>query len=308
MGRAELIKNYHNVNFSTKEPINHIFDVIGANFDDIFAELSNLKNELLLDTAINTLERLEKIFNIPVNKDRPLEDRRKELFTRFNSNKNLNFDDLNDLVNGFGASVQLLIDNENMAKDFTNWTLHANAKLIDYYYLLLEATGVNQLSSFTTNAVENFSYSINAEIMESTGYIDVCFLNGSNGLISKTRLTGLGYTQKTFVSPVGTKKIKLELGSTGLGVHNFRRVMLNQYGIKEYRRYSEYLTISFLDKSGIDFDTASFLLAMRMLKPAHMQFRFEYNFIKISELTIVDSLNQALKYFAGGVNNGAFHK
>lgn len=306
--RAEIIKTYHNPKFSLQEPLSHILDVIGSNSDDIFSELDNLKSELLLSTAVKTLEKLEEIFDIPVNTDRTLEDRRKEIFTRFNSNQNLNYDSLNDLVNGFGASVQLLVDNENMCKDFTNWTLHSNIKLIDYYYILLQATAVNQLSTFITNAVENFNYSINAEIMESTGYIDICFLNNSNALISKIRLTGLGYTQTTFISPLGTKKIRLDLGSTATGNHNFRRVMLNQYGIKEYRRYTEYLTIRFLDKSGIDFDTASFLLAMRMLKPAHMQFRFEYNFIKISELTIVDSFNQALKYFAGGVNNGYFHK
>ena len=308
MGRADTIKNYHNINFMSKEPINHIIDVIGSNSDDLFSELAILKNELLLDTAISTLDRLEKIFNIPINKDRSLEDRRKELFTRFNANQNLNFNDLENIVNNFGASVELLIDNENMAKDFTNWTLHPNAKLIDYYYILLEASEANQLSTFTTNAVENFNYSLNAEIMESTGYIDICFINDSNGLISKIRLTGLEYTQSTFVSPLGTKKIRLELGSSATGNHIFRRVMLNQYGIKEYRRYTEYLTIRFLDRSGIDFDTASFLLAMRMLKPAHMQFRFEYNFLKIKELIKVSSLDQALKYFAGGVNNGKTYR
>lgn len=306
--RSEIIKTYHNTKFTFQEPINHILDVIGSNSDDIFSEIDILKNELLLSTAVNSLKKLEKIFNIPTNEDRTLEDRRKEVFSRFNSNQNMNYEALNGLVNGFGASVQLLIDNENMAKDFTNWTIHPNAKIIDYYYLVLKATALNQLSTFTTNAVENFNYSINAEIMESTGYIDICFLNNSDALISKIRLTGLGYTQTTFVSPVGTKKIRLELGSTAIGNHNFRRVMLNQYGIKEYRRYSEYLTIRFIDKSGVDFDTASFLLAMRMLKPAHMQFRFEYNFIKILELTIVDSFNRALKYFAGGVNNGNFHR
>lgn len=306
--RAEIIKTYHNPNFSYIEPINHILDVIGSNSDDIFSELDNLKNELLLSTANKTLEKLEEIFDIPVNKSKSLEERRKEIFLRFNANQNMNYEALNELVNNFGASVNLLIDNENMAKDFTNWTLHSNVKLIDYYYILLQATELNQLSTFTTNAVENFNYSINAEIMENTGYIDICFLNSSNSLISKIRLTGLGYSQKTFITPMGTKKIRLEIGNTTIGNHNFRRIMLNQYGIKEYRRYTEYLTIRFLDKSGIDFDTASFLLAMRMLKPAHMQFRFEYNFLKIKELINVSSLNQALKYFAGGVNNGKTYR
>lgn len=306
--RAEIIKTYHNPNFSYTEPIHHILDVIGSNSDDIFSELDNLKNELLLSTANKTLEKLEEIFDIPVNKSKSLEERRKEIFLRFNANQNMNYEALNELVNSFGASVNLLIDNENIAKDFTNWALHSNVKLIDYYYILLQATELNQLSTFTTNAVENFNYSINAEIMENTGYIDICFLNSSDALISKIRLTGLGYSQKTFITPMGTKKIRLEIGNTAIGNHNFRRIMLNQYEIKEYIRYTEYLTIRFLDKSGIDFDTASFLLAMRMLKPAHMQFRFEYFFLKIKELIKVSSLNQALKYFAGGVNNGKTYR
>jgi hypothetical protein len=105
------------------------------------------------------------------------------------------------------------------------WNLNSNAKVIDDEILELNATAGYQSSLLDLPFDGNVTYSISLTSIVGTQRIDVQCLNSVGAIIATHVLTVTLFN--TFISPVGTTKLRINIGSGGIGKFTFKRPMLN---------------------------------------------------------------------------------
>lgn len=118
----------------------------------------------------------------------------------------------------------------NLLPPFSQWNLHANAKVVSPYELQLDATGAYQESYVIIDAAENqpLTISITDDNNSAYAYYHCLDLNGtilSDGTIG---LNTVGKSTLSWITPVGTQKLRVSLlNTTTTGTFTFKSPMLN---------------------------------------------------------------------------------
>lgn len=108
------------------------------------------------------------------------------------------------------------VTSPNLLPPFTEWTLHANAKVISPYELELVATGSNQISSFKVSVLSKQTYSIKAKIEGDSNTRVYVRRDSVSGATLTTLLVGT--EQSSFTIPVDVTDIHIifmTIGSSG---------------------------------------------------------------------------------------------
>jgi hypothetical protein len=100
---------------------------------------------------------------------------------------------------------------KNLLPSFDEWTLHANAKVIEPYKLELNATNTNDASYYEFEVVQNTDYAVNL----STGQYAIANTSGNT-----TGLLGYGTGARTFNSG-SNSKLRIYISNAGLGTGTF---------------------------------------------------------------------------------------
>jgi hypothetical protein len=117
----------------------------------------------------------------------------------------------------------VIAESENLLPPFTEWTLHANARVKSPYELELNATGTWQDSKVRLNALKNTTYTLS---LSHNGRISVDSYN-VNGV--KTNIVPVvSDTTRTFTTLADTVQIEITFtnGTLGSGTYTFTNPML----------------------------------------------------------------------------------
>lgn len=121
----------------------------------------------------------------------------------------------------------LLAEGENLLPPFSQWILHANAKVISPYELELNATGSGQTAEYDVKVIVGQQYTLSVE-KNSTSARFIAYFKRSDGTTISD--TGSIYTRNnvTFVVPNGTDYVRVRVDSgTSTGTFTFKQPMLN---------------------------------------------------------------------------------
>jgi hypothetical protein len=118
-------------------------------------------------------------------------------------------------------NVTVIAEGENLLPPFTEWFLHANAKVISPYELELNATGSYQGSPASVKAIPNITYTLSGTLLPYT-YYEVSYWN-KNGRIGGFDAVSL---PTTFTTPNGTENIIVQAYNSIPGKYTFTNPML----------------------------------------------------------------------------------
>lgn len=118
-----------------------------------------------------------------------------------------------------GAGV--FAEGDNLLPPFTEWALHANARVISPYELELNATGVNQNSEYSFKAIGLQTYTVKAEGVGRL-YIGMKDKNGVSSLLDNSNTL-----IKTFTAPLSADLITVHVDNyISNGAFTFKNPML----------------------------------------------------------------------------------
>ena len=129
-------------------------------------------------------------------------------------------DSVQNVVNPY---IQL--EGENLLPPFSQWTLHANAKVISDYELELNATNSWQESFVKIPCLPNTQYSFNEMFENTNAYAFIRFYDASNVKVG-TDLDNIK-SSRSFTSPVNAKTMEIKATNIGAGTFKFLKPMLN---------------------------------------------------------------------------------
>ncbi|MCR6795686.1 MULTISPECIES: hypothetical protein [Bacillus cereus group] len=117
----------------------------------------------------------------------------------------------------------VVVESGNLIPPFTEWTLHANAKVVNPYELELNATATNQHTFISIDCSPNTQYTL--DVLTSGFYIIDC-LDSLNGITSTPAFLKNG--KITFTTPINTKRIQIKFtnGNVATGKFTFSNIML----------------------------------------------------------------------------------
>lgn len=310
MNTFEYLKKLHNPRFFNNLFVNSILYACGINIDVIKSEIDSLKKEMFIITCESNLTKFESDFKIPTDLSKSYDDRRAGIISKFTLNRNISFESLKNLIFTFNKDVVILKNFTNLCKDFNYFTLHKNVLKFDSNYVQLKSKNLNEESYFQCNVVPNTNYFCSLEMSEITGYCDILWLDTNSIELQRERITGAtGYIQNDFTSPSKARKAKIILGNNAIGTHNFKRILFKEGSYEEYIKNANYITIRFLNRKDTIFNTSDMETSLKIVKPAHIQIKYEYNFFKVGDFSTVGNLNKIkLNEFSGGVNVGKNHR
>ncbi len=126
------------------------------------------------------------------------------------------------------TNAYVVAEVENLLPPFTEWSLHANAKVLSPYELELNATGGYQTSNFTINIISGQTYNISSSFSTASMYIDVLW-KGSNGesLGSTNTLINSATPSRNITAPVTAKTATINASNSASGTFTFKNPMLN---------------------------------------------------------------------------------
>jgi len=113
----------------------------------------------------------------------------------------------------------IMAEGENLLPPFSEWNLHANAKMIGAYELQLDATATTQDSTVSMNILPNTTYTLSMET--PNGAIRYSF-HDANG----TQVGSTIYVTGTFTTPNNARTISVKLYSGSAGTYIFKNIML----------------------------------------------------------------------------------
>jgi hypothetical protein len=119
----------------------------------------------------------------------------------------------NPYVNVYGS---------NLLPDFSQWTLHANVKVIESYKLQLDATGASQYSWIEIPIIEGQAYTLSVT-HNAKAYMQ--FENESKGGIGGAQYVTTGSV--TAIAPTGAKYLFVAMSNDTTGTFTFTNPMLN---------------------------------------------------------------------------------
>lgn len=111
----------------------------------------------------------------------------------------------------------VIAESENLLPPFTEWTLHANARVKSPYELELNSNEIWQLSSYTLYLKPNQTYTISCDVSNPlyAGFCVDSYDSSNNKTIIFSAVSGT----KTFTVPSNSVKIVVYVGSNGAGVN-----------------------------------------------------------------------------------------
>jgi hypothetical protein len=119
-------------------------------------------------------------------------------------------------------NVAVIAEGENLLPPFSEWTLHANAKVVSPYELELNASAANQNTTYQLAAIPNRDYYLNTTGLSGQFQVLVYDVNGTQLLANYSGLS------KGFTTPSNATRIEVRLtnGAVGTGKFTFTNPML----------------------------------------------------------------------------------
>ncbi|REK68008.1 MAG: hypothetical protein C6P35_03295 [Cohnella sp.] len=114
---------------------------------------------------------------------------------------------------------------ENQIPPFTEWSLHANAQVVEPYKLRLNATAANQNSTVDIPMTPNQQISVRATLTANSN-VNVFSLNSAGTSTYLGNLTLAGTSSKTFTTPADCVAVRLIYFSTASGTFEIENPML----------------------------------------------------------------------------------
>lgn len=123
------------------------------------------------------------------------------------------------------TNAYVVAEGENLLPPFTEWTLHANAKVISAYELELNATGVDQNTEYKMRILPNTTYTISfGEMSGRFGLNQYTGTDSYTGYVHGIYVTNKTYT---FTTRSDAQSIKIYTNSATSGTFTFKNPMLN---------------------------------------------------------------------------------
>lgn len=118
----------------------------------------------------------------------------------------------------------VMAEGENLLPPFSEWTLHATkTKILSPYEIESDANATSD-NTIEVAAKENISYTLS--ITKTGDRCNIYTIDSSGVATYLTGITATGTNSITFTTPIGTRKIRVVLYTTTVGVQSFKEPIL----------------------------------------------------------------------------------
>lgn len=121
------------------------------------------------------------------------------------------------------TNAYVVAEGENLLPPFTEWTLHANAKVLSAYELELNATGATQNTDVFIPCVPNQAYTLN---LTQTGVVFIDSTDANKAQLTR-HVSGSSLGTHTITTHASAKFIRVVVTSNASGTFTFKNPMLN---------------------------------------------------------------------------------